>query len=160
MGRLGRFSGEAEAPLSHPLAPPLLLKGGWCDAYCRPTSPRCEAKRECAKPSPSMKGHLVSPQQYTRHPTVSVDGHLPSGWGRLVLMSGASHAAYNTSPGDTQRVPAAAIAMEFCRLFRVDAGGTGTASWFTSLRPTSTSVCPTPLLLCCRLERRDRFAAC
>lgn len=60
-----------------------------------------------------MKGRLVNPHVYTHHPEVSVDGHLPSGWGRLVLPSGASYPAYKTAPGDPQDVPAAAIAMNF-----------------------------------------------
>ena len=85
----------------------------WCDAYGRPTSPRMEAKRAMPKPTPSMTGHLISPTRYTGHPEVAVEGHLPSGWGRIILPSGIAYPAYKATPGDPEPVPKEAMQMSY-----------------------------------------------
>ena len=108
----------------------LLPDGSWCDAYGRPTSPRRHAKHMLPKRLPTMIGHLAATSHYVGNPLVRVNGHLPSGWGRIVLPDGTAHAAYKAAPGDPEPVPDALRAMRYyvTLYLTTKVGGPGSAA--------------------------------
>ena len=90
----------------------LLPSNAWVDAYGRSTSPRREHKKLLKKPSPTMSGRLASLQKPVQPALVAVDGHLPSGWGVIVVQQ-QEFPAYKVTPGDLNRAPADALAFTY-----------------------------------------------
>ena len=90
----------------------LLSNNYWVDSYGRSTSPRREHRALIKKPSPSMSGCLTSMRERAEPALVSVDGHLPSGWGTIDV-GDRKFVAYKITPGDLTRPSDAAIRLPF-----------------------------------------------
>ena len=90
----------------------LLNNNYWVDSYGRSISPRREHRTLIKKPSPSMSGYLTSMRERAEPALVSVDGHLPSGWGTIDV-GDRKYVAYKITPGDLTRPSDAAIRLPF-----------------------------------------------
>lgn len=116
----------------------------WVDAHGRSISPRREHMQTIRKPDPSMTGTFINIMAQEPPVTVSVSGHLPSGWGYVCTPDGKEHLSYKSTPGDLTPVPKAATDLSFYVIFFLSQLANG------SRPPVG------PLHTACQLSRYDK----